>query len=232
MSQTPKSKQGEAKPTQAGVLIVDNQPVVRERVVQLVEAEPDLMVCGETDDAATAMRLIAESRPKLVIAGLSLKNSHGLDFVKNLHSANAQLLILVFSMYDEMTYAERVIRAGARGFISKQEPTKELVRAIRLALQGEVYLSERVAVSKVTRFFGRSPAQAGSPIEKLSDRELQVLQLIGDGQSTSQIARALHLDGKTIETYRARIKVKLKLGTAAQLGQYARDWREGPVLAL
>jgi DNA-binding NarL/FixJ family response regulator len=208
------------------VLILDDLPIVRERLAQLIEGEPDLLLCGQSDDARVAMQLIATAHPGLVVTSLSLKNGHGLDFVKDVHSNYPQLLILVFSLYDEMVYAERAIRAGARGFVRKQETAQELLRAIRYVLDGEIYMSERVTVTKVTRFFSRSPIKGAAPVEGLSDRELQVLQLIGHGQSTRQIANALHVDVKTIETYRARIKVKLNLATASELARYARKWLE------
>jgi DNA-binding NarL/FixJ family response regulator len=226
MPETLKSK---AKATESGkkrVLILDELPVVRERVAELVRGEPDLLVCGEADDCREAVRIIAATRPDLVVTSLSLKNCHGLDFIKDLHAAYPQLLLLVFSIYDEMVFAERAIRAGARGFIRKQESTRELVRAIRWVLEGEIYMSDRVTVKKVTGFFSRSAIKGLGPLEQLSDRELQVLQLIGHGQSTRQIAAALHVDIKTIETYRSRIKIKLNLASAAALAEYAGEWLE------
>lgn len=223
-SYKPKGKAADT--SKARVLILDDLPIIRERMVQLIEAEPNLMVCGEADDAHDAMRMIATARPNLVVTSLSLRNGHGLDFIKDVHSSYPQLLILVFSLYDEMVYAERAIRVGARGFIRKQESTRELLRAIRYVLDGEIYMSERVTVTKVTRFFSRASIKGMAPLEQLSDRELQVLQLIGQGQSTRQIARALSVDVKTIETYRARIKVKLNLGSAPELAHYARKWLE------
>jgi DNA-binding NarL/FixJ family response regulator len=208
------------------VLIMDDQPIIRERVAQIVRGEPDLQVCGEADDAHEASRVIEASRPHFVITSLSLKNCHGLDFVKDLHSRYPQLLILVFSVYDEMIYAERAIRAGARGFIRKHESTEELRRAIHWVLDGEIYMSDRVTLSKVTQFFDRASVKSESAAAQLSDRELQVLQLIGQGQTTRQIATALHVDVKTIETYRARIKVKLNVTSATELADHARKWVE------
>jgi DNA-binding NarL/FixJ family response regulator len=210
----------------AGVLILEELPVIRERVAQLIESEPDLVICGGSDDAREGMRLVELTQPRLVVTSLSLKTSYGLDFIKHLHSHYPQVLILVFSAYDELVYAERAIRAGARGFIRKQESTKELMRAIRCVLSGEIYMSERVTVTKVTRFFERSSVKTLIPLEQLSDRELQVLQLIGHGQSTRQIASALYVDIKTVETYRSRIKVKLNLATAGELADHARTWLE------
>ena len=221
-----KTKVNTADGSATRVLILDDLPIIRERLAELVEAEPDLMVCGEADDAREAMRMMGTARPALVVTSLSLKNGHGLDFVKDVHSHYPQLLILVFSVYDELVYAERALRAGARGFIRKQESTRELLRAIRCVLDGEIYMSERVTVTKVTRFFTRPSTKEMPPLEQLSDRELQVLQLVGQGRSTRQIATALSVDVKTIETYRARIKVKLNLGTAPELAHYARKWLE------
>ena len=226
MSATLKKKEKTAASSKARVLILDELPIIRERMAQLIESEPDLVVCGDTDDARKAKRIIADAQPDLVVTSLSLKNSHGLDFIKDLHASYPQLRILVFSMYDELIYAERAIRAGARGFIRKHESTKELLRAMRWVVDGEIYMSDQVTVTKVTRFFSRSSIKGLSSLEQLSDRELQVLQLIGHGQSTRQIANALHVDIKTIETYRSRIKVKLNLATAVELAHYARKWLE------
>jgi DNA-binding NarL/FixJ family response regulator len=232
MPGTHKTKEKAADGSKARVLILDDLPIIRERMAELIQAEPDLMVCGEADDAREAMRMIGTTGPRLVVTSLSLKNGHGLDFVKDVHSNHPQLLILVFSLYDELVYAERAIRAGARGFIRKQESTRELLRAIRYVLEGEIYMSERVTVTKVTRFFSRSSIKKMASLEQLSDRELQVLQLVGQGQSTRQIARALSVDVKTIETYRARIKVKLNLVTAPELADYARKWLEESIRVL
>lgn len=203
------------------VLIIDDHPIMRERLIHLIGNEADLTVCGDADDTPAAMDLIAATRPELVITGLSLRHSHGLGFIKDLHTRFPRLLVLVFSMHDESLYGERVVRAGARGFIQKRATSKELLRAIRHVLSGQIYLSEKVAAATVRRFFGRSSIKPGSPLEQLSDRELEVLQLISQGRSTRQIAAALHVDVKTIETYRSRIKIKLRLGNSTRLSQYA-----------
>jgi DNA-binding NarL/FixJ family response regulator len=208
------------------VLIIDDHPIVRERLAHLIGNEADLAVCGEADDTPLAMDLIVATQPELVITDLSLKHSHGLGFIKDLHARYPNLKVLVFSAYDELLYAERAVRAGARGFIHKRETTKELLRAVRDVLSGQIYLSEEVAAAAVRRFFGRSSVKPGSPLEQLSDRELEVLQLIGQGRSTRQIATALHIDVKTIETYRSRIKIKLKLSNSTELPQHAQRWFE------
>jgi DNA-binding NarL/FixJ family response regulator len=220
----PKAKAAQVAKTR--VLIIDGHPIVRERLIHLIGNEADLAVCGEADDIPMAIDLIAATRPELVITGLSLRHSDGLGFIKDLHARYPNLKVLVFSIYDELLYGERVVRAGARGFIQKRETTKELLRSIRHVLSGQIYLSEKVAAATVRRFFGRSSIKPGSPLEQLSDRELEVLQLIGQGRSTRQIATALHIDVKTIETYRSRIKIKLKLNNSTELSQHAQHWFE------
>jgi DNA-binding NarL/FixJ family response regulator len=199
------------------VFIIDDQPIIRERVSELLEREADLELCGEADDIRTALELIARTEPDLVITGLSFKHSHGLSLVKDLRTRFPAVHVLVFSMYDELLYGERAIRSGARGFIEKRATTKELLVAMRQVLGGEIYLSEKVSATTVGRFFRRPSPKPGSPLAQLSDRELEVFQLIGRGRSTKQIAAALRVDVKTIETYRGRIKVKLKLGNATEL---------------
>jgi DNA-binding NarL/FixJ family response regulator len=204
-------------PGKRRVFLIDDQPIIRERLGELLEREPDLELCGEADDIRTALELIARTHADLVITGLSFKHSHGLSLVKDLRTRFPAVHVLVFSMYDELLYGERAIRSGARGFIEKRATTKELLRAVRQVLSGEIYLSEKVAATTVGRFFRRPSPKPGSPLAQLSDRELEVFQLIGRGRSTKQIAAALRVDVKTIETYRGRIKVKLKLANAAEL---------------
>jgi DNA-binding NarL/FixJ family response regulator len=221
MAQVPKFEH--VTRSKARVLLVDDQPVVRERVAELIDGEMDMSLCGETDDPRIALRLVATKKPNLIVTGLSLKDSHGLEFIKDLHIRYPDVRVLVFSMYDESVYAERAIRAGASGFISKREPTKELLRAIRCVLEGEIYLSERIAAHSLRQFFVRSQRRSGSEFEQLSDRELEVFELMGRGLSSRQIAAALHLDPKTIETYRSRIKAKLDLRTSSELAQRAQQ---------
>jgi DNA-binding NarL/FixJ family response regulator len=212
-----KSGRHSSPPGRNRVFVIDDQPIIRERVIELINREPGLTICGEADDIRTAMELIVREQPDLVITGLSFKHSHGLGLVKDLRIRFPDMLVLVFSIYDELLYGERAIRAGARGFIEKRAATKELLGAVRQVLNGEIYLSEKVAATTVGRFFRRPSPKAGSPLAQLSDRELEVFQLIGRGRSTKQIAAALRVDVKTIETYRGRIKVKLKLANASEL---------------
>ena len=222
----PKAKPGEA--TAARVFIIEDHPIVRERLGHLVNSQTDLSVCGEADDTRGVLDLVAAAQPDLVITGLSFKHGHGLGVVKDFHARFPRISVLVFSMYDEALYAERAVRAGARGFVHKRQPTDELLRAIRHVLSGQLYLSEKIAAAKLRQFFGRPVTKPGSVLEQLSDRELEVLQLIGQGRSTRQIATALHLDIKTVETYRARIKLKLNLGSSTELVQQAQSLTTHP----
>jgi DNA-binding NarL/FixJ family response regulator len=221
MAQMPKTYASEIG--NARVLIVDDQPIVRERLAELINGEPNMVTCGDVDNPRSAFELLASAKPNLIITGLSLNDSHGLEFIKDVRVRYPRLPVLVFSMYDESLYAERAIRAGASGFVSKHGPTREVLCAIRRILDGDIYLSERVTAHAVQQFFARSSNPRGSELEQLSDRELEVFELIGRGRSTRQIASALHLDLKTIETYRSRIKVKLKLTTATELVRQAQQ---------
>jgi DNA-binding NarL/FixJ family response regulator len=218
-------------PRKTRLFVIDDQPIIRERLIELVNEEADLEICGEAEDTRTAIEKIGRQKPDLVITGLSFEHSHGLGLIKDLRLRFPRLRVLVFSIYNELLYGERAIRAGARGFLEKRATTKELLVAIRQVLNGEIYLSEKVAAVTVKRFFGRPSLEPGSPLEELSDRELEVLQLIGLGRSTRQIAAALRLDVKTIETYRGRIKVKLKLANAAELTRQAKRYLEQSYLA-
>lgn len=218
--------EAESSSRKTRVFVIDDQPIVRERLVELINGEAGLTVCGEADEIRAGVEKLAQARADLLITGLSFKHSHGLGLIKDLRARFPKLRVLVFSIYDELLYAERAIRAGARGFVEKRSSTKELLFAVRQVLDGEVYLSEKVAAATVRRFFGRPPVKPGSPLEQLSDRELEVLQLIGRGRSTRQIAAAFGVDVKTIETYRGRIKVKLKLANAAELSEQAKRFLE------
>lgn len=207
------------------IVIVDDHPLVRERLVELIEREPDLTVCGEAEDRHEANEIIAATCPDLAIIDLTLKSSLGIELIKDLKARQPQVRILVVSMQDEMIYAERCIRAGARGYITKQQASRHVMHAIRRVLAGEIYLSETVSSQLLSRSIGR---QAGSDfvlsISLLADRELQVFELLGNGNSTRQIADLLMLDVKTIETYRARIKEKLVLKDGQELLQRAIAW--------
>jgi DNA-binding NarL/FixJ family response regulator len=210
--------------TQAKVFLVDDHPLVREWLSQLIQREDDLVVCGEAEDTQEALQKIEETKPDIVVADISLKNTHGLELVKDLQVRLPSLPVLVLSMHDESLYAERVLRAGAKGYINKQEATKKILQAVRQVLSGQIYISEKMASRMVHKMvLGRSDSQK-SAIERLTDRELEVFQLIGRGQGTRRIAAELHLGIKTVESYRARIKDKLKLEDGTQLLQHAIQW--------
>lgn len=203
---------------------MDDHPLVREWLAQLIQRENDLSVCGEAEDVQDTLQKIDASQPDIVIADISLKSTHGLELVKDLQSRHPNLPVLVLSMHDESLYAERVLRAGAMGYITKQEATKKVLLAIRQVLSGEIYLSEKMSARMVHKLVVGRNQEHASPIERLTDRELEVFQLIGRGQGTRKIAEELHLGIKTVESYRARIKEKLKLEDGTQLLQQAIQW--------
>src|SRR5271168_960483 len=189
------------------VLLVDDHPIVRQGLALLIERETDLTVCGEADGAHSAFQAISALAPDLVVLDISLSGPDGLDVLKELRTKTASLPVLILSMHDETIYAERAMRAGANGYIMKQEATEKVLVAIRRILQGEVYLSDRLTSTMLQQFVrGTSPAKS-SPLLALTDRELEVFRLIGEGHGTRQIADELHLSVKTIESYQAHIKV-------------------------
>jgi DNA-binding NarL/FixJ family response regulator len=208
----------------ARILLVDDHPLVRERLAEIINREPDLTVCGEAEDRHEAIAAIPARKPDLVIVDLTLKNSDGLELIKDVRSRWRKVRMLVVSMHDESLYAERVIRAGALGYITKQEATRKILLAIRRVLAGSIYLNEKVAAHIIGRLTTRSDSVAANPDEVLADRELQVFDLTGRGHSTSEIAARLHIAVKTIETYRGRIKEKLKLKDSSELLQWAIAW--------
>jgi DNA-binding NarL/FixJ family response regulator len=206
------------------VFLVDDHPLVREWLGQLIQRENDMEVCGEAEDAHEAVTKIEQSQPDIVIADISLKTTHGLELVKDLQVRLPSLPVLILSMHDESLYAERVLRAGAKGYITKQEATKKILFAIRQVLSGQIYVSEKMATRMLHKLVVGRNQEASSPVERLTDRELEVFQLIGRGQGTRRIAEELHLGIKTVESYRARIKEKLKLADGTQLLQQAIQW--------
>ncbi len=204
------------------ILIVDDHPLVRTGFAQLIGDCPDLEVCGEAADMAEALRLIDSDCPDLAIIDLSLAGGSGLDLIEHIKSRNQDILMLVASMHDETLYAERVLAAGARGYINKQEAQESIIRAIRQVLAGKVYLSEAMTERMLSGLVDVRDEKRD--IERLSNRELQVFELIGQGVAVSQIASQLNLSIKTIETHQAHIKKKLGLGSAHELNQRAIRW--------
>jgi DNA-binding NarL/FixJ family response regulator len=213
-----------AKQRKSKVFLVDDHPLVREHLTALIEAQADLAVCGDAADAPTALSLIARQAPDLVILDISLKQSNGLELIKNLKELWPKLPVLVLSMHDEMLYAERALRAGALGYITKEEATVNVLSAVRKVLGGQVYLSERMAERMMKKMVRGTREETGSPLEVLTDRELEVFQMLGRGAGTRQIAEELRLGIKTVESYRARIKEKLQLADGNQLLQHAIHW--------
>jgi DNA-binding NarL/FixJ family response regulator len=206
------------------VLIVDDHPIVRQGLAMLINQEQDLVVCGQAEDAHEAMRVVRESEPDMVIVDISLKETSGVELIKDLQVQYPDLPILTLSMHDEAVYGERALRAGARGYIMKQEATEKVVTAIRRVLEGEIYVSDVMAAKMVSKLVGGAGKKTGSSVERLSDRELEVFRMLGEGYNTREMAEKLHLSVKTIETYRAHIKDKLGLQDASELLRSAIQW--------
>jgi DNA-binding NarL/FixJ family response regulator len=206
------------------VFLVDDHPIIRQGLGLLINREPDMIVCGAAEEAQSALRAIPTLQPDVLLVDISLNGPDGLDLVKTVRTRDANLPILVLSMHDESIYAERSLRAGANGYIMKQEATEKVLVAIRRILRGEVYLSDRVSSKMLQQYVRGSSTARESPVADLSDRELEVFRLVGEGHGTRQIAEDLHLSVKTVETYQAHIKEKLSLRNARELVQHAIEW--------
>ena len=206
------------------VLLVDGHPLVRERLADVINREAGLVVSGEAEDRHEAIEAILAKPPDLVIVDLTLKNSDGLELIKDIHTRWPKMRMLVVSMHDESFYAERVIRAGAMGYITKQEATRKILLAIRRVLAGRIYLNEKTSSRLIGRLIAHPHQMTVNPTDSLADREFQVFELTGRGLNTHDIAHRLHIAVKTVETYRARIKEKLKLSDASELLQLAIAW--------
>ena len=206
------------------ILIVDDHPMVREGLRMRISLQPDLEVCGESEDVREAMALIERARPDLVIVDISLKSGNGIDLLRQIRSHDDKIKLLVLSMYDDTLYAERSLRAGASGYLNKQASREKVVEAIRTVLAGQRYLSRETADRLVGQALGGGNQQQASSVEGLSDRELEVFRLIGSGLTTGAIAERLHLSTHTIDSHRESIKRKLNLQNAAELAQHAVQW--------
>jgi DNA-binding NarL/FixJ family response regulator len=206
------------------VLLVDDHKVVRDGLRHIIQSQTDLMVCGEAETARAARLAIKELNPDIMVADISLKQGDGLELVRDVHAQHADLKILVLSMHDEAIYAERVLAVGANGYIMKQASGEEFLTAVRRVLEGKVYVSDAIGSTVIQRLITKSERTSTSPIDALSNRELQVLQMMGKGLTTREIAAALNLSGKTVESHRQRLKRKLNLETGAQLIRYAVTW--------
>jgi DNA-binding NarL/FixJ family response regulator len=207
------------------VLLVDDHPLLRQGLVMLINREPDLMVCGEVEEAPSAMKAIAKYKPDILIVDISLKGPDGLDLLKNLRALYPDLPVLILSMHDESIYAERAMRARANGYIMKQEATEKVLVAVRRILDGEIYLSNRMSNKLLHQYMNGQTAETDSRMAALSDRELEVFRLIGEGYGTRQISEVLHLSMKTVESYQAHLKEKLLLRTGRELMQHAIQWK-------
>lgn len=226
----PSARVGEKTPPRSApaarkrLALVDDHPMVRERLAEIIRQEPDLEVCGEAESRAEALDVVTRRQPHLVILDLSLKDAFGLDLIRDLRACQPGLRVLVLTMHESALYAERALRAGAAGYLTKRDATTRVLTAIRQVLAGGVYLSESLAGRVVKHLTGAAP---GVPtLERLSDRELEVLRRLGGGENTREIAEALHLDMRTVETYRARIKTKLDLKNGQELLRFAIQWRQ------
>jgi DNA-binding NarL/FixJ family response regulator len=206
------------------VLLVDDHPVLRHGLAQLINQQADLMVCGEADNTHSAMTMIASLKPDIAVVDLGLRKSMGIELIKDLKVQHPTLPILVLSMHDESLYTERALRAGARGYIMKEEPGEEILLAIRRVLNGRIYLSSNMGTKLLTPIVNGCLDVSSSPIDRLSDRELEVFQLLGKAYETRQIAETLRVSVKTVESYREHIKVKLNLENSTQLIRRAVEW--------
>ena len=208
------------------VIVVDDHPIVRKGLKAILAQEEDLLLCGEAESAGEALKVINLEHPDIIIVDIGLKGSDGLELIKSIRYQDERIPVLVMSMYDESLYCERALRAGANGYIMKEAVDENIVHAIRHLLRGEIYVSDGIRQRILHGITKTGTENAVSPIERLSDRELEVFRLIGTGRSTRQISEQLHLSIKTIETYRAHIKEKLNLTNASELVQSAVQWVE------
>ncbi len=205
------------------VIIVDDHELLRQGLTELLENEPDIVVCGQAAGEAEAMLLVRTMNPLVVIVDLSLKDGNGINVIKRIASSYPHVKSIVSSMYDDALYAERALRAGAAGYVNKQQPARTIIDALRQVLDGGLYFSPNITDRVLRRAAGEKLSQQ-SPLETLSNRELEVFQRIGQGQTTRQIAQQLHLSPRTVETYRERLKTKLKCENASELNRQAVRW--------
>ena len=221
-----KSSKGAATGTKIRLLLVDDHPVVLEGFKLMLNAQPDLEVCATATNAADAFGAVAREHPDLVLTDLNMPGRGGLDLIKDLVAIDPDLKVLVCSMHDEMLYAERALRAGAKGYLTKDTPGPVMLAAIRRVLDGGIYLSERLAARVLDAFAGARPRGSSSPLEKLSDREFEVFRLFGEGRTAKEIAGQLNLSPKTVSVHRDHIKEKMEFATSAEMIRQAVRWVE------
>ncbi|HMC26782.1 MAG TPA: response regulator transcription factor [Verrucomicrobiae bacterium] len=219
------TKPASSRPRKIRIFIVDDHPMMRQGLSQLIGNEPDLELCGEAEDAGTAVEQIDQLNPDLAIIDISLRSGNGIELIKDLQGRRPELPVLVLSMHDESLYAERVLRAGGRGYVMKQEGGKKIMQAIRQVLAGQTCVSPAISSQILDSVAGRRKP-AASPVETLTDREFEVFQLIGQGRATKQIAQQLRVSVKTAEVHRVNIKKKLKIGSIPELIRFAVRWGE------
>lgn len=207
------------------VALVDDHPMVRERLSQLIKTQPDLVTCGEADSLVSAMELVARQKPDIAIVDLSLKKSSGLDLIKELTARHPSVRVLVLSMFEENLYAERTLRAGARGYITKQEATDKIIEAIHVILDGQIYLNTKMSRAMLSTFVDGTRSRIEELVGGFTDRELQVFEFVALGMNNQAIASQMGIDHRTVETYRTRIKQKLAISNSKELLQYAMEWR-------
>jgi DNA-binding NarL/FixJ family response regulator len=212
-------------PPRRRILIVDDHPIFREGLTQSLNREHDLSVCGEAENASQALECVRTLKPDLVIVDLTLPGKSGLELIKDVRALEPQLPLLVVSMHDESLYTSRILRAGARGYVMKQESPLTLLHAIRRVLEGGIYVSDRMSAHILESYSGQRPGAATSPIEELSDREFEIFHLIGQGRNNSEIAQQLHLSAKTVAVHQANIRRKLSLITSSDLIRFAVRWQ-------
>ncbi len=212
--------------SKAKIFLVDDHPLVREWLTNLIHQQSDLSVCGEAESAPEALEAISRLKPEIAIVDISLKSGSGIELIKNLKTVQPRVAVIVLSMHEEDLYAERALRAGARGYIMKRETARKVIAAIRQVLEGKLYLSERLTAMFAAKFVDAGAATVSPSITQLSDRELEVFQLLGQGYETRQIAESLNISMKTVQAFCARIKEKLNLTSATELLREAIRWHE------
>ena len=208
------------------IMIVDDHPMMRAGVIQLISKQPGMAVCGEAGSPTEAMDLVAKCRPDLILLDISMKGSSGLEFIKNVSAIHGHIPMLVLSMHDEKVYAERAMRAGACGYIMKEESGEYLIIAVKRVLEGGVYLSKEMSTRLLKSLGNPQSRNTDSPLQKLTDREFEVFRLIGQGKTTEEIAQHLHISPKTVDVHRFQIKEKLHLASSTALVHYAVRWAD------
>jgi DNA-binding NarL/FixJ family response regulator len=221
-----KEPRNAAKVTKRRILLVDDHPMTREGLATNINRQVDLEVCCEASNPAEAMSALSKLKPDLLVTDMTMPGRSGIEFIKDIHAMLPELPILVLSMHDEMLYAERALRAGARGYLMKDAGSAKLLEVIRLVLSGQSYVSPQMSARLLDAVTGRRPRGSTSPIEKLSDREFEVFRLLGSGKNTKEVAQALNLSPKTVDVHRGRIKEKLQLKDASSLIHHAVRWVE------